>query len=259
MPKKERLNLPSHYQLEPELLEQLSGRPGHQRCVDGEGELLLVIHEVPVPGVPEREALFFWKRSDDQWVQPSGREGTQEIVELLERYAKAIDEHEETMNGADQAANLFAILRHSGPLVRSLRNMVTAFEQVMAIDEDDRAMMGILDRANELVRAAELLHSDGRMALEFLQAEQSEAHAESADRLNRIAFRLNLLAGFFLPLVAFAGLFGMNVDLPEFVQPMFWGIFFGGLVIGLGLLYLVGYNTGSWLSLGKRRRKKSED
>ena len=53
-----------------------------------------------------------------------------------------------------------------------------------------------------------------------------------------------LLAGFFLPLVALAGLFGMNVDLPKFIQPMFWGIFFGGMIFGLGLLYLVGRKTG---------------
>ena len=54
----------------------------------------------------------------------------------------------------------------------------------------------------------------------------------------------------------------MNVDLPAFIQPMFWGIFFGGLAIGLCLLYLVGYNTGSWFGLrksrGKGRKKRSD-
>ncbi|MCX6868012.1 MAG: hypothetical protein NTV46_17715, partial [Verrucomicrobia bacterium] len=69
-------------------------------------------------------------------------------------------------------------------------------------------------------------------------------HARSAARLNRIAFRLNLLAGFFLPLVAFGGLFGMNVDLPEFVKPMFWVILLGGISIGILLLWIVGHQTG---------------
>ena len=245
----ERLNLPSHFHLEPELLEQLSGRPGHQRCVDGEGELLLVIHEVPEPGVPEREALFFWKRSDNTWVQPSGEEGLGEASALLDRYAASIDGHEEVLNGADQASDLFAVLRHSGPMARCLRNLVSAFNEVLAIDEDDREVMSLRDRANELLRAAELLHLDGKMALEFLQAEHAETQARSTEKLNRIAFRLNLLAGFFLPLVALAGLFGMNVDLPEFVKPMFWAILLGGLVIGLGLLYLVGHKTGSWFDM----------
>jgi len=244
MPSKEHLNLPNHYQLEPQLLEQLSGRPGHQRCVEGEGELLLVVHEVPQPGVPEREALFFWKRSDNQWMQPGGDEGLGELSGLLDRYAAAIDAHEEELNEPDHKV-LFSILRHSGPLSRCLRNMEQAFLQVLAIDPNDRLMIGMVDRVHELVRASELLQSDARMALEFLQAERAEAQAVSTDRLNRIAFRLNLLAGFFLPLVALAGLFGMNVDLPKFVQPMFWGIFFGGLFVGLGLLYLVGRKTGS--------------
>jgi hypothetical protein len=39
----------------------------------------------------------------------------------------------------------------------------------------------------------------------------------------------------------------MNVDLPDFVQPMFWGIFTLGLFIGGFLLWVVGRQTGkSW-------------
>jgi Mg2+ and Co2+ transporter CorA len=129
------------------------------------------------------------------------------------------------------------------------QKLVSAFNEVLAIDEDDREVMSLRDKANELLRAAELLHLDGKMALEFLQAEHAESQVRSTEKLNRIAFRLNLLAGFFLPLVALAGLFGMNVDLPEFVKPMFWAILLGGLVIGLGLLYLVGHKTGSWFDM----------
>lgn len=232
------LKLPSHFKLEPELLEQLSGRPGHQRCVDGEGELLLVVHDVPEPGIPEREAIFFWKRRDLVWEQSDGA-GLSELSRLLDRYAGAIDKHEELLEEADSAANLFSIIRHSAPLSRSLRNLVTALEQVISIDPEDRAMREFRDRARELDRAAELLNNDSRMALDFLRAEQAEVQARSSDRLNQIAFRLNLLAGFFLPLVALAGLFGMNVELPAFIQPMFWTILFGGLSVGLALLYLV--------------------
>jgi Mg2+ and Co2+ transporter CorA len=82
------------------------------------------------------------------------------------------------------------------------------------------------------------------VALEFYRAERAEEQAQSSDRLAKIGFRLNLLAGFFLPLVALGGLMGMNVNLPPFVQNSFWGIFFGGLSIGLILVTLVGYRTG---------------
>lgn len=258
MSKKQTLNLPAHYQLEPELLEQLSGRPGFQRCFDGKGELLVVVHDVPTAGVPERHPIFFWKRADDVWMQPSG-EGLSDFNKMLDRYAAIIDEYELKLEGAESAADLFPILRHSGPISRSLRNMAGVMEHVLSIDSDDRQIIALQDRVRELDRAAELLHTDGKIELEFLQAEQAEVQAESTERLNRIAFRLNLMAGFFLPLVAFAGLFGMNVDLPEFIQPMFWVIFFGGLGIGLVLLYLVGHKTGSWFDFGTRTRRKSKD
>jgi hypothetical protein len=239
----ETLKLPAHFELELELLEQLSGRPGHQRCIEGAGELLLIVHEVPRPRIPERDALFFWKRHDGTWMQPSGA-GLGELAALLDRYAKAIDGHEEVIDEADTAAEIFRILRHSAPLSRSTRNLVIALEQVLAIDPDDREVRGLRDRAREIERAADLLNLDGRTALEFWRAERSEEHARAGARLNRIAFRLNLLAGFFLPLVALGTIFGMNVNLPDFVKPMFWAILLSGLVIGGGLLWLVGRQTG---------------
>lgn len=237
------LRLPDHYQVEPELLEQFSTRPGHQRCVEGRDELLLVVHEVPKPGIPERDALFFWRRHDGRWTQPGGP-GLSELHDLLERYATAIDKHEEVIDEADTAAEIFAILRHSGPLARSTRNLVHALEQALAADHDDREIRALRDRARELERAADLLHNDARVTLEFWRAERAEEHSRSSARLGRIMFRMNLLAGFFLPLMALSGLFGMNVDIPRFMQPFFWGILAFAILTGAALLWLVGRQTG---------------
>jgi Mg2+ and Co2+ transporter CorA len=236
--------LPDHFDVERELLEQFSNRPGHQRCVEGHDELLLVVHEVPQPGVPEREALYFWKRHDGRWTQPGGP-GLSELSELLDRYALAIDGHEEVIDDADTAAEIFAILRHSGPLARSTRNLVLALEQTLAADHDDREIRSLRDRARELERAADLLHADARVTLEFWRAERAEEHSRASARLGRIAFRMNLLAGFFMPVMALSGLFGMNVAIPEFARPFFWGILVAGMVIGGVLLWLVGRQTGS--------------
>jgi hypothetical protein len=236
--------LPPQFGIEPELREQLSSRPGHQRCIDGDGELLLITHDVPRSGIPEREALFFWKRRDGRWVGPHGEPGLDGVDALLDRYAKAIDGHEEVIDEADTAVEVFAILRHSGPLARSSRNLVAALEQVLAIDQDDREIRALRDRAREIERAADLLNADARVTLQFWQAERAEEQSLSAARLNRIVFRLNLLAGFFLPLVALGGLFGMNVELPSFAKSSFWWIFAAGAVTGGALLFLVGRQTG---------------
>ena len=178
-------------------------------------------------------------------MQASGQ-GLSELGDLLDRYAKAIDGHEEVIDEADTAAEIFKILRHSGPLTRSTRNLVAALEQVLSIDPDDREIRNFRDRAREIERAADLLNTDGRVALEFWRAERAEEQARSGARLNRIAFRLNLLAGFFLPLVALGGIFGMNVDLPNFVKPLFWVILLCGLGVGGGLLWMVGHQTGKY-------------
>jgi hypothetical protein len=240
----ESFKLPAHFDIEPELREQFSNRPGHQRCVEGHSELLLVVHEVPEPGIPEREAWFFWKRSDGRWAQPGGS-GLSELGELLDRYAQAIDGHEEVIDEVNTAAEIFGILRHSGPLARTTRNLVLALEQALAADHEDREIRAYRDRARELERAADLLNTDARVSLEFWQAQRSEENSRAATRLGRIAFRMNLLAGFFLPLMAFSSLFGMNVKIPEFMEPLFWGIFFVGIATGALLLWLVGHQTGN--------------
>jgi len=234
----EKLRLPEHYELERELLEQLSGRPGHQRCVVGHDELLLVLHEVPQAGIPERQALFFWRGQNGRWIQPGGP-GLDEVGALLERYAATIDANEEVLEVTESTEDLFGILRHAGPLFRSMRNIVSALEQALAQEPEDKQIRSFRDRAQELERASELLQIDARETMIFWQAEASEQHAKSADRLGDILFKLNLVTGFFLPLVAFGGLFGMNVDLPEFVKGLFWWIFSGGLIVGGLLLWYV--------------------
>jgi Mg2+ and Co2+ transporter CorA len=237
--------LPSGFDLEEELLDQLSNRPGNQRCVIGRDELLLVVHEVPKPGVPERDPLFFWRRADETWQDYTGGKGLRRLGDLLERYAKVIDEKEELIEEADTAAEIFELVRAAAPLSRSSRNLMLAIDHTLAQDEDNRELRSYRDRIRELERAAEQLNHDARLTMEYWKAERGEEQQEAAEKLNKIAFRLNLLAGFFLPLVALGGLFGMNVKLPAFVDGWFWVIFFGGLVTGGTLVWLVGRKTGA--------------
>jgi hypothetical protein len=235
--------LPPRFHLEEPLREQLSNRVGSQRCVHGAQEMMLVLHNVPEPGVPERKALFFWRDPHGTWHGADGV-GLGGLEELLQSYARAIDVHEAVVDDADTAQEIFAILRHSGPLVRSTRNLHLALMDASSHRPKDRELRGMKDRAQENERAAELLHADAHMALEFFRAEQAEEHTRNGERLAKLGFRLNLMAGFFLPLVALGGLMGMNVNLPPFVKDAFWSIFFFGLFFGGMALLLVGYRTG---------------
>lgn len=237
--------LPSQLELEDEILDQLSNRPGNQRCVVGRDELLLVVHEVPKCGSPDREPLIFWRRSDGIWIDYAGGKGLRRLGDLIDRYVKLIDEQEDIINEADTAEEIFTLARIAGPLARSTRNLGIAIDQTLSQDEDTRELRSYRDRVREVERAAEQLNQDAKLTLEYWKAERSEEQQAAADKLNKIAFRLNLLAGFFLPLVALGGLFGMNVDLPDFVQGWFWLIFCGGLLTGGTLVWIVSRNTGS--------------
>jgi hypothetical protein len=235
--------LPAHFEIEPELREQFSNRPGHQRCVEGQDELLLVVHEVPQPGIAEREALFFWKRRDGRWSQPGGG-GLSELGELLERYAEAIDEHQRVIDGASTAAQIGGVLRHAGPLARTTRNLQQALQQGLAADLENREIRACRDRARELERAADLLHADARVMLECWQAARSEELARTCARLCKLVFWMSLVAGFFLPLIAVSTLLGMQVPIPAAMRPLFWGLFLLGFAAATLWLWRIGCQTG---------------
>ena len=237
--------LPQFFECEEELLDQLSNRPGNQRCVVGRDELLLVVHEVPEAGSPDRVPLIFWRRQDEQWIDNGGHKGLRKLGELLDRYTKLLDEKQDIIDEADTAQEIFDLARIAAPLGRASRNLALAIDQTLMHDEDNRELRSYRDRAREVERASEQLSHDARLTLEFWKAERSEEQQATAEKLNKIAFRLNLLAGFFLPLVALGGLFGMNVDLPDFVDGWFWIIFCGGLTLGGTLVWLVGRKTGA--------------
>jgi Mg2+ and Co2+ transporter CorA len=235
--------LPRPFAVERDLLSQLGERPGHQRAVHGDRELLLVVHEVPEPGVPERTARFFWKQANGVWMDAAGGPVSNTLNGLLENYTRTIDANEEALEEAESAREIFGVLRHAAPLARSTRNLTAALDSVVSYAEDDRIMRSARDRARELDRAAELLLADARMMLEFRRAEAAEEHAESAEKLSRIAFRLNLVAGFSLPLVALGGLLGMNVELPGWLRGAFWAVVLTGMALGGVVLVLVGKDT----------------
>ncbi len=231
--------LPAHFEIEPELREQLSNRPGHQRCLDGRDELLLVVHEVPLAGVPEREACFFWRRRDGRWAQ-SGGSGLSELGELLDRYAEVIDGHEGRLASSPGVRDICEVLRQAVPLVRATHNLVVALEQALVADVENREIRANRDRARELERAAELLNTDARVILDGWQAENTGEQSPLVRRLEVLTLRMNLLGGSCLVLLAISGLYGMHGTSPSLFGPLVCGIVLGGCATGSVLPWLAG-------------------
>lgn len=221
----------------PEIFRQRLGTSmGRQRLMEHDGHILLILHEVPKPGVPERRGLLFWRDPQGRWETDVRGQGLPELQDLVGRYAARVDALEHDFGAATTAEALFPVLRAITPLLRSAKHVHQVLQSAREAVREDRDIIDLRDRAEELLRAAELLDAEARTALEFDIAESSEAQAKLNHQLAMTGQRLNLLAAMFLPLTAIASVFGMNLPsgLGGVSSPLlFWGVLVVGIGVGL--------------------------
>jgi Mg2+ and Co2+ transporter CorA len=200
-----------------------------------EDHLLLILHDVPQPGVPERTALLFWRSPAGAWRSTESGGGLPGLKSLLDRYTTTIDGLEERLSGAHSAKPLFEILRAANPLRRALNNLQVALQQAREMVGNDRDLISMRDRAYDLARAAELLAEETKHTMDYDLALVEEEQARVANQLAKSGHQLNLLAALFFPLTAIASIFGMNMrsGLESGGVWQFWATLAGGLLIGL--------------------------
>ncbi len=201
-----------------------------------EGHLLLILHEVPEPGVPERQGVVFWRAPSGKWSTNVRGNGLTELRALVTRYIDRVDALESAFAAANSVERLFPVLRAATPIERSCRLMHGVLQAAREAQRKDRDIINIRDLAGEVVRAAELLNTEARTALEFDIAESAEAQAKANRALAEAGQRLNLLAAVFLPLTALASAFGMNLPsgLENVASPMlFWFVLIVGITVGM--------------------------
>ena len=201
-----------------------------------DGHLLLVLHEVPEAGVPERKGVLFWRDPKGDWKSTERGSGKAALRELLQRYATRVDDLEAAYAAASTATTLFPVLRSITPIVRASKHLHETLQAAREQVKLDKDLINARDAAGEVERAAELLGSEARNALDFEMAEAAETQARLNGELARTGHRLNMLAAIFLPLTAVGSLFGMN--LPHGLESIggamtFWLIAIAGLILGL--------------------------
>lgn len=233
--------LPAPFEPERELLDQLSNHPGNQRCVVGRDELLLITHDVPRNGTPVRDALVFWRRQDEVWVDFSGTKGFRKLGELLDRYTRAVTEQQTLLDQAGSAVEVFKLARAAGPLARAAKNLASAIDQTLSNDEDNRELRSFRDRAREVERAADQANQDARLALEFRQVERVEQQQQGVEKLTRVATLLVFLILASLPIFVFGAVASMNAGLS---RGWFWVMLPLGLGGGAGLVYFLIRRSG---------------
>src|SRR5262249_31193757 len=178
----------------------LGDSAGRQRAMTAEGHLLLVLHEPPLAGVPERTGRLFWRDPEGTWrARPLG-DGPQALKRHVAEFAERVEELEKQWQTATTAEDYYTLLRAIAPLHRTARNLHATLQQARELVPEDRDLINLRDQVGEIERALELLHADAKNGLDFTVAHQVEQQAERSYDMAVAAPRLNLLAGAVLPL-----------------------------------------------------------
>jgi hypothetical protein len=221
----------------PEVFQRrLGDSAGRQRAMSAEGHLLLILHDPPQPGVPQRAGRLFWRSPDGVWRASRAVDGMHALRRHVAKFAERVEELDGDWKDAGSAADYFDLLRALAPLHRTARNLHTTLQQARELAPADRDLINLRDQAGEIERAAELLHGDAKNGLDFTMARQAEEQAQRTYDMAVAAHRLNLLAAVFFPVATLSAIFGMNLahGMEESeVGALFWIILGVGLVSGV--------------------------
>ncbi|HEV3021209.1 MAG TPA: CorA family divalent cation transporter, partial [Pirellulales bacterium] len=215
---------------------------GRQRAMSADGHLLLVLHEPPEPGLAERRGRLFWRAPDGEWKSNSLGNGVQALKKHLAEYSARLEELDPQLQSAETAAQFFGISQALAPLHRACGNLRAALQDARELVPGDKDLIVCRDRAENLERTTDLLHSDAKNGLDFTIARRSEEQAQRGHEMALAAHRLNLLAAIFFPIATLSAIFGMNLEhgLQIGNTPWaFWAVLLVGFVSGLLLTMVI--------------------
>jgi hypothetical protein len=238
--------IPHNWQVPEVFRERMGNLAGRQRCMLHAGHLLVILHEVPDPGTPDkRAAQLFWRGPDGKWqASAGGSPGIAPLRAHVESFITAANALEARADEADSADEWFALVHAAGPMQRTARNLHKTLQEAREAAKDDRGLITLRDLAGDAERAFELLHAHAKEGLDYTIALRAEQQSRDAQHMLTAAHRLNMIAAVFLPVTAVATLLGMNLrhGLEAWPAPTtFW------LTVGLCFLF------GLWIKASMPR------
>jgi len=233
--------VPIDWQLPKTITSRLGDAAGRQRAMSADGHLLLILHELPIPGGSQRAGRLFWRDPKGNWQSTSHGAGVQALKAHLQEYAERADGLEKELENADSAEDYYSLLRAVAPLHRSARNLHATLQQARESIEDTD-LINARDQSGEVERTLELLHNDASHGLDFTIARQAEHQSEATYQMSVAGYRLNLLAAAFFPIATIGAIFGMNLKHGlegETNTAVFWLLLVAGLMSGFVLAALI--------------------
>lgn len=233
------MNYPSGWQLPLAISERLGEHTGRQRAMIAEEHLLLILHKVPDAKSSNRSGVLFWRSPQGEWFSDDGRRGVVNVREHLRDYEQVLDRLEALYDRATTAQDYFGILEMVIPIHRAAANQHAALQSAREGVPEAREIISLRDMAGDIERAAELLHADAKIALDYRVAQQVEKQTQFANELAKNGQRLNLMAALFLPVSVVAGGFGTSLrsGLEEAPPWLFWILLLGSLVVGAAIWF----------------------
>ncbi|MBX3423736.1 MAG: hypothetical protein KF752_19435 [Pirellulaceae bacterium] len=191
--------------------ERLGSTAGSQRCMQADGHLLIVAHHVPEPDQPQRRGILFWLDATGQWRASNGDPGKSALSMHLDRFAKRLERYEIEEQKADQSLDYLPVLDGIVPLMRTLKNLLAALEHARDLCPAERSLIETRDRAYDLSRQAELLHTDVKNSMEVAMIRNAAEQSAAAQQMTVAAHRLNTLAALFLPIATLGTVLGTTL------------------------------------------------
>lgn len=206
--------LPADWEIPAQLRDRLGANAGRQRVLESDGHLILVHHAPPKADETTRRGRFFWRAPDGTWRADTEKVEIDKIARHIAEYRIEIEKLEHAEDHAHGASELFDLMGHVTPLVRSTRHMYETLQVARDIMRDDRELIDARDQAWELTRRTDLLYEDLKNKLDFVVARQAESQAEHSYRLAVAAYKFNLIAIAFFPIVTLMAIFSSNLQHP---------------------------------------------
>ncbi len=244
------MTIPSGWDLPAALRARIGQGSGRQRAMVCDGHLLIVLHRVPTANQNTREGVMFWRAPAGadaenaldspmpaEWRSTATKDGLPSMRLHLDEYERVIAELEKRYEAAKDARDLFEILEADAPIYRSATNLGNALQSALDQMPDATELLPLREQAGDFERAAELLQTDAKNALDYRIARGNEESARLANEAARSGQRLNIIAAITLPITALSGVFGMNLPsgLEGAPPALFWGVFGVGAAFGIVL------------------------
>src|SRR5262245_17102138 len=184
--------IPHNWDVPQVFRDRFGTRAGRQRVMHADNHLLIVLHEVPDPGEPgSRTAKLFWRKPDGSWRSTgSGATNIAPLRAHVEAFEAAADVLETHIDKAARAKDWFDVLHASAPLMRTTRNLSKTLQEARELAKSDKELIALRDHAQEIERAAELIHGHARDGLDYTVARNAEESAANSEHVIASSHRL---------------------------------------------------------------------